>query len=205
MFVALGDSLTEGRGDPDGLGGFVGWPRRLLAQLPDGVALVNLARRNAEVSDVLDRQLPMARQERPTLLSVVVGVNDVCADFRPRSFADSFAALLCVAQSTCDTVITATLPDITQVTSLPEETTVLLRARLERANNAIRAAAERIVCLDLWELSRSWDVGCWCDDRLHPGPDGHQRIADGFRELLVARGGPWSTGGEIGPSGGVST
>ena len=95
-FLALGDSLTEGRGDPDGATGFLGWPLRLLDQLrpPAGTQLVNLARRNADVRDVRDRQLAKAPAGRAALVSIIVGVNDVCGGYRAEVFRQSFDGLL---------------------------------------------------------------------------------------------------------------
>lgn len=197
-FVALGDSLTEGRGDPNVAGGFVGWPRRLLDR-STRFRLVNLARRNADVRAVHDRQLA-AVPDRIGLVSVIVGVNDVCGDYRSGVFRRSFAALLRAAAATGAPVLTATLPDISQVVRVPADTAELLRTRLVDANEAIRAAADAdgVAWLDLWELSRSWPAECWSTDRLHPGPGGHQRIANGFREILAPSG-----YGPIGLFGGV--
>lgn len=196
-FVALGDSLTEGRGDPDGATGFLGWPLRLLDQLrpPVGTRLVNLARRNADVPDVRDRQLALAPAGRAALVSIVVGVNDVCGGYRAEDFRRSFDGLLRAAVATGAPVVTATLPDISHVVRVPRDTAELLRTRLANANDAIRAAAGacRIPCLDLWHLSRSWPAECWSTDHLHPGPAGHRRIANGFRELLVAQRHPWAS------------
>lgn len=197
LFLALGDSLTEGRGDPAGTTGFAGWPRRLLGQLrpPAGHRLVNLARRNADVRDVHDRQLALVPVGRVGLVSVVVGVNDVCGNYRPNGFRTAFDALLRAAVAIGAPVLTATLPDISQVVRVPADTAELLRTRLVDANAAIRAAAATagVSCLDLWPLSRSWPADCWSADRLHPGPAGHLLIADAAREILVAQRHPWSS------------
>lgn len=197
LFVALGDSLTEGRGDPDGTTGFLGWPRRLLDQLrpPASSRLVNLARRNADVRDVRDRQLAEAPASRAALVSVVVGVNDVCGGYRAEAFRQSYSGLLRATAATGAPVVTATLPDISQVVRLPRDTAELLRTRLVNANDTIHTAADAcgVACLDLWHLSRSWPIECWSADHLHPGPDGHRRIADAFREILVTQHHPWSS------------
>jgi lysophospholipase L1-like esterase len=197
-FVALGDSLTEGRGDADGAGRLTGWAGRLLGRLrpPADAYLVNLARRNAEVEEVHDRQLPAAGQHHPALLSVLVGVNDVCGGFQPRRFRSAFGALLDAACAGCDTVLTATLPDLTCGNAVDERAAAALRTRLERANEAIAAVvgATTAACLDLWSLSRDWGARGWSADGLHPGPVGHRRIASGFRELLAAQHHPWASG-----------
>src|SRR5262249_45261362 len=91
-YVALGDSLTAGRGDlgPDGRP--VGWAQRLAVLLTDrtGVncALTNLAVDGATVGRVLADQLPQVRDIGPELVSATVGMNDIRnAEFRPDDFA----------------------------------------------------------------------------------------------------------------------
>ena len=77
--AALGDSLTEGLGDPGADGAWRGWAPLLagsLAPVAEAVDLRNLAVSGARTADVLHRQLPLARQHRPQLASVLVGVNE---------------------------------------------------------------------------------------------------------------------------------
>ncbi|MGW5639452.1 SGNH/GDSL hydrolase family protein, partial [Streptomyces sp. NPDC003832] len=75
-FVALGDSLSEGVGDPVG-DAWRGWAALLAGGLADGpVAFTNLAVSGAQTRDVLERQLPAALALRPDVVSVLVGVND---------------------------------------------------------------------------------------------------------------------------------
>ncbi|MEU5181627.1 SGNH/GDSL hydrolase family protein [Streptomyces longwoodensis] len=78
-FVALGDSLTEGVGDPTG-DGWRGWAALLADGLGAGpgapVRFTNLAVSGAQTRDVLERRLPAALGLRPEVAAVVVGVND---------------------------------------------------------------------------------------------------------------------------------
>src|ERR1700680_2659704 len=82
-YVALGDSLTAGRGDAGSDGRPVGWAQRLAGLLTarTGVrcSLTNLAADGATLTDVLTRQLPLAAGTCPDLVSVTVGVNDIRA------------------------------------------------------------------------------------------------------------------------------
>ncbi|MCZ1011172.1 GDSL-type esterase/lipase family protein [Streptomyces lydicus] len=87
-FVALGDSLTEGLGDPVPGGGWRGWAALLagaLGERPGGVELVNLARSGALAAELAERQLPVARDLGPRFASLVVGANDTCARPSPSS------------------------------------------------------------------------------------------------------------------------
>src|SRR5262245_16057720 len=73
-FVAMGDSITVGFGDPMPNGGWRGWAALLAESL--GADLHNVATSGALSRDVVERQLPSALQLRPDVAAVVVGVND---------------------------------------------------------------------------------------------------------------------------------
>jgi lysophospholipase L1-like esterase len=75
-FVALGDSITVGMGDPapEG-GGWRGWAALLAASLHQPV-IHNLATLGALAVDVERTQLPAATELKPDVASVVVGIND---------------------------------------------------------------------------------------------------------------------------------
>lgn len=80
-FVALGDSLTEGTGDPHGgyPNGLRGWADLLateLARVDPGLEYANLALRAKRARDVLVEQVPAAVALRPTLVTLWVGGND---------------------------------------------------------------------------------------------------------------------------------
>lgn len=191
-FVALGDSLSEGRGDPGPDGSLVGWARRLQQRLADDgspTQLAVLASRSAEVGDVLGGQLSHLEPGPLALVSVTLGVNDATGQYRARDFAAGVDRLLTVVCGRCDTVLITTPPDITQVVSLDRDLSALLRRRLQDARARISAAARRhsAVCLDLWTLPALRREDGWSPDRLHPGPWGHQAIADAFFDLLADR------------------
>ena len=82
-FVALGDSITLGVGDPVRVLAESGKPRRawrgwaaLLAEGLPEPAMYNLAGNGACIADVELHQLPQALPLQPDVASVVVGVND---------------------------------------------------------------------------------------------------------------------------------
>src|SRR5262245_61422171 len=119
-YLALGDSLTAGRGDfgPDGRP--VGWARRLAGLLTDrtGVdcALTNLAVDGATIGGVIADQLPHLRDVGPDLVSVTVGMNDIRSpQFSPGDFAADVGRLIDALGQTGATLLTCTLPDIAGV------------------------------------------------------------------------------------------
>jgi lysophospholipase L1-like esterase len=209
-FVAMGDSLTAGRGDFGADGTPIGWAQRLAVILSQhtGVPcqLTNLAFDGAKVGAVLSRQLPRLTElagrgdgAGPDLVSLTVGINDIKApDFRADQFTADFGRLLAALASTGATVLTCTLPDIAGVVSLPPEYVEVARQRLELASDIIREqSAERGArCLDTWamrEVTRRPDL--FTSDRLHPNAAGHRMLAEQFASLLLP---PEQTAGNAG-------
>jgi lysophospholipase L1-like esterase len=191
-YVAVGDSLTAGRGDfgPDGLP--VGWAQRLAGILTGrtGVdcALTNLAVDGATARHVLDRQLPQLDGLRPDLVSATVGMNDIRGPgFSPDEFTADLERLLDALTATGATVLTCTLPDIAGVVGLPAEHVGIARRRLRQASDIIRDQAARrgAVCVDTWVMAESVRPDLFTADRLHPNTSGHLVLATAFADLLL--------------------
>ena len=92
-FVAIGDSFTEGIGDPDPAapGGHRGWADRVaevLAQQVDDFAYANLAVRGKLIAQIVADQVEPAVALRPDLISICAGGNDV---IRPGTDPDAIA------------------------------------------------------------------------------------------------------------------
>jgi hypothetical protein len=72
-FVALGDSFTEGIGDPYPDGTYQGWADRFARQLAAtsaGLTYANIAVRGKLVAQVIDEQVPVAIRLAPDLVSI---------------------------------------------------------------------------------------------------------------------------------------
>ncbi|MFB8775557.1 SGNH/GDSL hydrolase family protein [Streptomyces broussonetiae] len=190
-FVALGDSLTEGVGDPVG-GGWRGWAALLAGELGDRPAhLTNLAVSGAQTRDVLETQLPAALALRPDLVSVLVGVNDTLR----RTFdIHAVAARLdevyaaCTAQGAV--VLTACLPDPGAMLGLPGALARPLARRQRAVNTVVHALSARHGAVHLHAAEGAWltDRAMWSADRLHPGERGHRQLALRFHALLARTG-----------------
>jgi lysophospholipase L1-like esterase len=190
-FVTLGDSLTEGVGDPVG-DGWRGWAALLAAGLTEEpVEFTNLALSGAQTRDVAERQLPAGLALRPDVASVVVGVNDT---LRCTFDLDAVAARLDTVYGAFTArgalLLTACLPDPGTMLGLPG---VLARplARRQRAVNAVvHALSDRYGAVHLHACEGDWitDRAMWSADRLHPGERGHRQLALRFHALLAARG-----------------
>ena len=194
-YVALGDSLSAGKGDPDADGRTVGWAARmadvLTARTGEPCELTNLAADGATVTRVLHDQLPaIPASPPPDLVSLTVGMNDVRApDFDQLTFASELKQLFEGLATSRATLLTCTLPDIADMLPLPGELIPLARDRMRDVSGIIRrqAAACGAFCLDAWILPEVADPSLYSADRLHPNARGHQLIAAAFADLLTRR------------------
>jgi lysophospholipase L1-like esterase len=186
-FVALGDSFTEGVGDPaagdpaagDPAGGQCrGWADRFaerLARHQPGTRYANLAVRGKLLGEVLDEQVPAATAMAPDLVSLAAGGNDLLRPLTdPDDVATAFEAAVAALTAAGCTVLVFTGFD-------PKAFPVLrlYRGRAALLSMHVREIAERHGCLlaDLWSMRILTDRRLWAPDRLHLCPDGHRRVA----------------------------
>ncbi|MCE7012110.1 SGNH/GDSL hydrolase family protein [Kibdelosporangium philippinense] len=188
-FVAIGDSFTEGIGDPGPDGTFRGWADRfaeMLAERRGPISYANLAVRGLTARQVVQTQLDAAVALEPELVTAVAGMNDL---IRPklnfREFVADQEKMISTLGATGAQVITATLPTPGQGTPLPTPLRRALVKRLNLSNAFVRriAAKHGALCLDLAAMLPP-GTGGWSEDRLHPGPDGHRATAQACMGLL---------------------
>ncbi|GGM13426.1 SGNH hydrolase [Streptomyces fumigatiscleroticus] len=190
-FVALGDSLTEGVGDPVG-DGWRGWAALLAPRLADGpVEFTNLAVSGAQTRDVLERQLPAGLALRPDLASVVVGVNDTLRrTFDLHAVAARLDAVYAALTGQGAVLLTACLPDPGTMLGLPGALARPLARRQRAVNAVVHALSDRHGALHLHACEGDWitDRAMWSVDRLHPGERGHRQLAVRAHALLAGHG-----------------
>jgi lysophospholipase L1-like esterase len=193
-YVAIGDSLTAGRGDEGRDGRPIGWAQRLAdilsVRTTQRCSLTNLAVDGAGVHDVLSKQLPAVAARKPDLVSVTVGINDIRRrDFDELSFKADLGQLFEALAATQATLLTCTLPDLTVIMLLSQELREVVRERMRLASDIIREQAESYgaVCLDAWSLPGVTDPELYGPDRLHPNSRGHQLIAAACADKLAPR------------------
>ncbi|MEV7286742.1 SGNH/GDSL hydrolase family protein [Streptomyces sp. NPDC093252] len=190
-FVALGDSLTEGVGDPTGRG-WRGWAALLAGGLVERPAdFTNLAVSGAQTGDVLERQLPAALALRPDVASVVVGVNDTLrATFDIRTVAARLDAVHAAFAGSGTLVLTVCLPDPGTMMGLPGALADPLARRQRAVNTVVHALSERYGAVHLHAADGDWttDRAMWSADRMHPSERGHRQLALRSHALLTAAG-----------------
>ena len=187
-YVALGDSFTEGVGDPDPSrpNGWRGWADRFAEALagsagPD-FGYANLAIRGRKLPAIIDEQLEPTLALKPDLVTIHGGANDV---LRPKVNLDALATRYddAVARLTASgaKVVMFTVAD-----PGPNPVMSMMRGRMAIFNEAVREIADRhgATIVDMWRM-RGWTVAEIMDvDRLHLNPVGHQMIAIAVLDTL---------------------
>ncbi len=189
-YVAMGDSFTEGIGDPDeqSPGGNRGWADRVAEELSRGhedFAYANLAVRGRLLQQIIDEQMEPALSLIPDLITLSAGGNDI---LRPGSDPDVLAEKLDDAVGTLGaggaTVVLFTGPDWGSTAVLGS-----VRSKTAIYNENLRTAAARhdAVIADMWALRELSDPQMWAGDRLHFSPLGHHTVAIMVLETLAVR------------------
>lgn len=190
-YVAIGDSFSEGMCDPDPAreNSFLGWTDRLAhllaADARDAgheLRYANLAIRGRLLADIVDRQLPLALEMKPDLVSIVGGGNDV---LRPGSDVDALSRRMEEAVAT----LRGAGIDVLMATPTDPKAAPLLSATRPRsaiylANLHTIARRHGCALIDQWGLDELKDWRMWAEDRLHMTPEGHVRVALAAYEAL---------------------
>jgi lysophospholipase L1-like esterase len=179
-YVALGDSFTEGVGDPDPErpNGFRGWADRVaevLATGTDDFGYANLAIRGRKLRPILAEQLEPAIALEPDLVTLYAGANDI---MRPSVDVDGLMVDYDVAAGR----LAATGARVVLFTAFdPGGFPVFgtMRGRFAIYNELVREIAERHGCVvrDSWRMRPAPPEHMWSEDRLHLGPLGHRAVA----------------------------
>ncbi|MFC7303611.1 SGNH/GDSL hydrolase family protein [Streptomyces monticola] len=179
-YAAVGDSFTEGVGDPGPDSTFVGWADRLAVLLSDRhpehtFAYTNLAVRGKLLDQIVADQVPRAKELAPDLVSFCAGGNDIIRPGSdPDDVAERFERAVADLKQSVGTVMVTTGFDTRGVPVLRH-----LRGKVATYTAHVRAIADRYDCpvLDLWSLKSVQDRRAWDGDRLHLSPEGHTRVA----------------------------
>ncbi|WP_431805010.1 SGNH/GDSL hydrolase family protein [Microbacterium sp. bgisy203] len=177
--VAIGDSFTEGIGDPiPGTDGHRGWADRVaevLGSQVDDFAYANLAVRGKLIGQIVADQIEPALALNPDLVTFSAGGNDVIRpggdpDVVAAQFEDAVARLS--SQGATVVVFTGIDTNFTPVFRG-------IRGRVAIYNENIRGIADRYdaIVADQWALKEAQDMRFFDDDRLHYNALGHHEVA----------------------------
>jgi lysophospholipase L1-like esterase len=169
LWVALGDSLSQGVGGSTWQSGWLPTAARDLAAVGRPYRVLNVSRTGATTRDVLERQLPLLHglAEEPALVTLLVGANDILHRRHRSGLVDRWASIL------------PRLPDSSVVALMPQPVPPAWRV-----NELIRARG--VTTVDLRPAARRFR-GHRAPDLFHPNDRGYHRIAEVFLEVLLAR------------------
>ena len=182
--LALGDSFTEGVGDPDESrpNGVRGWADRtaeVLCNHDPSARYANLAIRGRMLNRVMAEQIPAALELKPSIVTLYAGANDI---LRPKvnlelilgNYRDHIEALRRAGIQVY--LFTGFDPSTTA-------TYAWMRPRVALYNELVRDIAADLDCgiVDYWRLKHLQDWRFWGIDRMHMNANGHSVIA---REVL---------------------
>jgi lysophospholipase L1-like esterase len=179
-YVALGDSFTEGVGDPaperpNGLRGWADRVAEVLGRDDPSFGYANLAIRGRKLGPILDEQLEPGIALDPDLVTLYAGANDI---LRPGVDLDALAERYDDAvgrlAATGATLLLWTGFDLGWAPVFGR-----LRGRVAIYNELVREIADRhrVMLVDFWRLREYRDQRLWDQDRMHMSPAGHQRMA----------------------------
>jgi lysophospholipase L1-like esterase len=193
-YVALGDSFTEGVGDPDPTrpNGLRGWADRVAEALAVDAAregadfgYANLAIRGRKLPAIIAEQVDAGIALQPDLVTIHGGGNDV---LRPKVDLDALAASYDDAvgrlTATGAHVVMFTIADVADSAVFKP-----IRGRFAIFNEWVREIADNhgATVVDMWRM-RGWTFAEIMDeDRLHLAPVGHQAIAIAVLDALGVR------------------
>ncbi|MEU9011591.1 SGNH/GDSL hydrolase family protein [Streptomyces sp. NPDC048479] len=179
-YAAIGDSFTEGVGDPGPDGTYVGWADRFAVLLDDRMPehtfrYANLAVRGRLLDQIVEEQVPRAKELAPDLVTFCAGGNDIIRPGTdPDDVAERFERAVADLTGSVGTVMVTTGFDTRGVPVLRH-----LRGKIATYTAHVRSIADRYDCpvLDLWSLKSIQERRAWDADRLHLSPEGHTRVA----------------------------
>ena len=186
-YVAIGDSFTEGVGDPNpgSRNGLRGWADRVAAHLAEDdldFRYANLAVRGRVMDDIVADQIARCALLEPDLVTVYAGMNDLMAlavdtDAVMARYAEGLKSL----RQTGAVVLAFTAPDLGAKPLFRG-----LRGRAAIYNELLRTTADDldIGLVDFWRFDEFRDPLLWDSDRVHLSPLGHEVMAARVLEAL---------------------
>jgi acyl-CoA thioesterase-1 len=219
VYVAVGASETTGIGAEAPLRD--AWPRVLFrTAMPENTIFVNMGIPGATVAQALRDELPRAIEQRPTIATVWLNVNDLIAGVTPAEFERDLGTLVgTLRRGGATRVLVANTPPLDRLPAYlacrPDPPPSAPSCRYEGGLpppdvvnalvDAYNAATARVVeregahLVDLHAVAMAArragiDQALISNDGFHPNAGGYQRVATAFAEVLH-RTGPLGAGG----------
>lgn len=189
-FVVLGDSTAAGVGAGNPESAYPTILARRLASRSRYVKLSVLGVSGARVQDVLDDQLPLAKEADADLIFIGIGANDALHVTALDSVRQDMISIIESLKRTDAAVVVAGAPDM-RAAAFYEPLRSLAGWRGRQVARAIEEAA-RATGVQVVELAEETGgffardpAAHYSNDEFHPGPGGYRRWADAIYPKLV--------------------
>ena len=195
-YVTIGDSVTEGLGDP--VEGYpdMAWAEAIaqaFKQLHPDFAFLNLGKRYLTARQVRETQLQPALDFEPDVATVLAGGNDLGDPFDPEGIERELDTMVADLIDTGATVSTFSMPDVVRCGRYPKQMAEVLGPRIAIHREISVRIAERYdtVFFDYFNHPMSADPSVVSDDLLHPNMRGQailtELVLQGLASLVPAR------------------
>jgi acyl-CoA thioesterase-1 len=142
-YLAIGDSTGVGVGAQQG-GGYVARLFERIKHERPGSTLTNLCVSGATTSDLIELQLQRAIDERPDLVTVGIGINDITRMLPPDRFSQNYEEIVSRLKNETDArIVVSNLPDISYAPAIPISLRPQLQTQLVEYNRRIEEIAQR--------------------------------------------------------------
>ncbi len=183
MYTALGDSLTAGVGV---LKYEESYPYRLAQKLAGGNSVITLRDRSlpgARTGDLINNLLTDAINDRPDIVTLLIGVNDIHGNTAKKKFAENYSEILKrLKAGTKAEIFAVSIPYIGTDALLLPPFNSYFKHRTKEYNKIIKrlAQANNLNYIDLFTpTERMLDNASFCStDLFHPSAKGYGLWAD---------------------------
>lgn len=172
-YVSLGDSLTSGVGVSDYKASY---PYLIAERLAakNNVELINLAHRGDNSADVITNQLPKVLNEKPDLITILIGVNDIHNLKSIKKFEDNYIKIVSTIKKSNAKIYLLSIPYLGSEKVVLFPYNLILDLRTKQFNNVIKKISVEfgVQFIDLYSLKKPADF--YSADFFHPSEVGYK-------------------------------
>lgn len=171
-YVALGDSLTEGVGVSDIKSSYP----YLIAQKLSGkfnVKLVNLAHGGDTSSDVLANQLAQAIAQKPDLITILIGINDIHNLKSLTEFENNYTQIMTNLKKSGAIIYMLSIPYLGSDKIVFFPYNFILDFQTRQFNLIVKKVADKfnVHYIDIYSVQKT--DGFYSQDEFHPSKKGY--------------------------------
>jgi acyl-CoA thioesterase-1 len=187
IYVAIGasDAFGIGTNDPKKQS----WPVVLSQLLEKKVHLINLGIPGATLALALRAELPIAKDVKPDIVTVWLGVNDFDQNIPLETYGVQLQQLISLLQQPSAAIYVGNIPDLTYLPRYANANHYLMKQQITEWNVAIRTICQESG-VTLVDLFSAWnDLAQHPEyisgDGFHPSEQGANRIAHIFSTVII--------------------